>query len=123
MTKITRALIVRAPYAGMIVDGLKTWEMRSRHVSENLCRRIGIIESGSGTVIGEADLLVSVKLDFGYLKHCVHKHQVDDFKLLKKWNVAWILKNAVRYYKPVPYVHPRGAVVWVDLNKQDKVGL
>lgn len=29
---------------------------------------------------------------------------------------AWVLKNAQRLPKPVPYKHPSGAVIWVNLE-------
>lgn len=50
---ITRALIIKQPYIGQILDGLKTW----------------------------------------------------------------VLDNAKRYDTPIPYVHPKGAVIWVNLEK------
>lgn len=113
---IDRALIVRAPYAAMIVDGLKTWEMRGRDVSPKMCGRIGIIEAGSGTIIGEVDLVGSTgPISQQIIKALVHKHQIDDFNLLDKWNVAWELEKASRYAEPVPYVHPKGAVIWVKI--------
>ncbi len=48
-------LFVKASFAGWIVDGVKLIEYRTR---ETLIRgRIGIIESGTGTVIGDAELI------------------------------------------------------------------
>ena len=115
---IKRALIVRKPYAAMIVSGQKTWEMRSR--STNIRERIGIIEAGSGLIIGEVELVNCLACSLSYLKDKVHKHQVDDFGLLEKWSVAWVLEGAVRYQRPRAYCHPPGAVVWVRLGCKQK---
>ena len=86
-----RCLCVRPPYAGQIVDGKKLEEYRSQPT--RIRGKIGIIESGSGTIIGEAELY-----------DCTEK---DD------WDFIWHLRNAKRFKTPVPYVHPFGAVVWV----------
>tara|TARA_R110002096_G_scaffold92501_3_gene209109 strand:+ start:458 stop:682 length:225 start_codon:yes stop_codon:yes gene_type:complete len=42
-------------------------------------------------------------------------HQVKDLSLLKKWRYAWRLCNVKKYNKPIPYNHPKGAVIWVNL--------
>jgi len=38
---------------------------------------------------------------------------------------AWVLRRAKRLRKPVPYDHPRGAVIWVSLDAAvgRKIGL
>lgn len=112
-----RALIVRAPYAGYIVDGLKTMEMRSRHT--NIGGRIAIAEQGAGLLIGEANLVVSVEFKPENLKNTyrqsLHKIEKKDWNLLDKWHFAWFMASATRYDKPIPYNHPQGAVTWVRL--------
>lgn len=112
---IERAIVVKAPFAGMIVDGIKTLEMRSRenHISE----RIGVIEARSGLIIGSVDLCGSTFLNESDFDTMKNDHCVEDLTLLKKWNHGWILKNAVRFDKPIKYVHPRGAVTWVNIKK------
>lgn len=111
---INRALVVRKPYAGMIVDGEKVWEMRSRPT--NIRGRVGIIEARSGTIIGEVDLVDCwVNLSQQQLLENISKHKVFDSWLLTHWPIAWVFDNAERYDKPVPYVHPHGAVGWVRL--------
>ena len=90
-TPFFRCLCVRAPYAGQIVTGGKGEEYRTRQT--NIRGVIGIIESGTGTIIGEAELY-----------DCTERGDLD---------YVWHLRNARRYANPVPYVHPFGAVVWV----------
>lgn len=86
-----RCLCVKSPYAGRIVDGKKTEEYRT--TATRIRGKIGIIESGSGTIIGEAELY--------------------DCTRLSDWRYAWHIRNAKRYKTPRPYVHPFGAVIWV----------
>ena len=88
-------LFVKAPFAGWIVDGVKIIEYRTR---ETYIRgRIGIIESGTGTVIGDVELWHS----FYSGLHKMH---------------MWHLRNPRRYATPVPFEHKRGCVTWAILD-------
>src|SRR5665213_3012769 len=50
-----RALLIRPAPLGQILEGTKTWEIRG---SKTLVREtIGLIASGSGTVVGVCDLV------------------------------------------------------------------
>ena len=89
-----RCLCVKPPYARAIVTGAKVEEYRTRPT--RIRGRIGIIESGSGTIIGEADLY-----------DCTERGD---------WDYIWHLQNARLYETPIPYRHPFGAVVWVKLK-------
>jgi hypothetical protein len=53
---VERGLVIQQPWVGMIADGKKIWEMRTRRT--RLRGWIGLIEKGAGQVIGVA-----------YLKH------------------------------------------------------
>ena len=77
---VFRCLCVKSPYAGQIVDGTKTEEYRS--TATRIRGKIGIIESGTGTVIGEAELYDCTKLG--------------------EWEYVWHVRNARRYRKPPP---------------------
>ena len=88
-------LFVKAPFAGWIVDGVKLIEYRTR---ETLIRgRIGIIESGTRTVIGDVEL-----------KDCVWND------MQKMW--LWMLSRPRRYAKPAPFEHKHGCVTWALLD-------
>lgn len=109
-----RALIVRQPWIELILSGEKTWEMRSKPTSVR--GRIGLIEQGTGLIVGECNLdRVGESINNFNLGYGKHLHKVDDFELLEKWHVPWILSGAMRYEKPIHYQHPRGAVTWVRL--------
>lgn len=88
-------LFVKAPFAGWIVDNIKIIEYRTR---ETYIRgRIGIIESGTGTVIGDT-----------LLNDCVFDPELGLY--------TWALRNARRYTTPVPFEHKRGYVTWAILD-------
>ena len=113
--KKMKGLIIRDPHISEILDGRKTWEMRSQKTK--IRGRIGLIKGGSGCVYGEADLVdvldpLETDLD---IEKSWEKHRVDDFSLLKKWRYPWKLENVEIYEKPIPYNHPSGAVIWVNL--------
>lgn len=108
-----RGLIIRKPWIDLILDGLKTWEMRSTHTKHR--GPTYMIEAGSGLIQGVAMLGGSHAVPNEAFDYYFDKHRVDDLSLLEKWNIAWRFSGARRLQKPVPYQHPRGAVTWVKL--------
>lgn len=110
-----RALIIKKKWLDKIFHEGKTWEMRSRPT--NINGKIGLIESGSGLIMGEAILIgcssIPMKANLKYFD----KHKIEDIELLKKWKYPWILSDVKRYENPIPYKHPRGAMIWVKLIK------
>jgi hypothetical protein len=117
-----KGLVVRAPWAGLIVDGKKTWELRGSATAHR--GRTGIILSGAGTVVGEAELVdVIGPLSPGKLAETKAFHRVNDVlsSPVKYRSVyAWVFDEARRYDIPVPYNHPKGAVIWVKLKNADR---
>lgn len=111
-----RGLIIRQPWIGMILNGTKHWEMRSK---PTLVRgRIALIQAGTGLIVGEAYLSGS-PTDYTEtdIKNAHARHCVDDPELLQRWRYPWILHAIQKYDDPIPYSHPRGAVIWVDLDR------
>ena len=53
---VSRALVVDQPWVGLIADGAKVWEMRTRPTKVR--GWIGLIEKGTGTIIGVAYLKI-----------------------------------------------------------------
>ena len=108
-----RSLIVSKPYIDLILDNGKVWEMRSRKT--HIRGRIGLIEAGSGCVVGETYIYGCSNEPISGLEARAFKsaHQIEDYDLLKKWRYIWYLRNSYRYEEPVHYKHPKGAVVWV----------
>lgn len=112
-----RGLIVRQPWADMIVDGDKRWEMRA--TSTTIRGQIAIIAAGH--IIGEVELtdcLSSLRTKTEAINTRPF-HKVRDYDLLKKWKWPWVMERAVRYGEPIPVNVPRGAVIWVkDLRSR-----
>ena len=110
-----RALIIKKKYLDRILDNGKVWEMRSSKTK--ITGRIGLIESGSGLIVGEVDLIGcgNALNDECAALLTADSHQVDDISLIEKWKYPWLLENAKRYDKPIPYKHPKGAVIWVKI--------
>lgn len=112
---INRLLIIKQPWIDLILSGQKIWEMRSSPT--NIRERIGLVEQGTGLIIGEADIIGCIdNLTVPTLISSYDKHKITDEDVLKRWRYAWVLENVIRYEKPIPYEHPRGAVIWVRLN-------
>ena len=114
MANLERALIIRKPWIDLILSGQKSWEMRSRLT--NVRGKVGLIESGSGLVVGSVEIINSFTLNPDCFAETRLQHRVDDLDLLKKWGCVWSLIGAKRFKAPIPYNHPRGAVVWVNIE-------
>ncbi len=114
-----KGLIIDEPWISLIISGQKTWEMRSRNT---LVRgRIALIRKGSKTVIGTADLVRTLpKLSQSELKANVEKHRVPNSEISEvfKYHTAWVLERARSLRQPLPYRHPAGAVIWVNLDPE-----
>jgi hypothetical protein len=112
-------LLIRVPWIDKILDGSKTWEIRGSHTYKE--GRIALIESGTGTVVGVAELAdvlgpLSLKeLSANRRKAGINRDE-PLYRLPYKKSFAWILQNPKRLRRPVPYIHPPGAVIWVRLR-------
>jgi hypothetical protein len=114
---VTKGLIIREPWISMILEGWKTWEMRTKATS--IRGPIALIRGGSGTVVGVADLVDSLApLTESDMRSSELMHGIGVDKIPQVvgdgWVVPWVLQNAVAI-APVPYTHPSGAVTWVNL--------
>jgi hypothetical protein len=111
-----RALIIRKEWLDKIFNHGKTWEMRSRPT--NITGRIGLIEAGTGMIVGEAIIKGNgPEIKDMHVAGVTQKfHQVEDWDLLRKWRFPWLLENVKKYETPITYEHPAGAVTWVKLK-------
>jgi len=111
---ISRALIVKKEYLDLILEHGKVWEMRTSKTK--LRGRVGLIEAGSGLIVGEITIVDSLdKMTWLNLALNYHRHKVHTSLLLEKWEYPWVLEDPHRYEVPKPYTHPPGAVIWVRL--------
>ena len=113
---MAKGLIVRKPWVDLILDGSKTWEMRSTHTKHR--GPTYLIAGGTGLIVGACMLVGTHEVTKDMAINTIDQHRVDDLSLLEKWNVAWRLCSAKRFETPIPYQHPRGAVTWVNLPNE-----
>lgn len=114
-----KALVIDEPWISKILRGEKTWEMRSSRAQVR--GLIALVRKGSGSVVGVARIIDCVgPLDLAQLATNSAKHQVSMVEFesgrAAKWNIAWVLSDAQELARPIPYKHPNGAVVWVNLD-------
>jgi len=108
-----KGLIIKKKWLDKIFDEGKVWEMRSARTK--ITGNIGLIESGTGLIVGECELTGCSERPIPKHKDLIKYHKIEDMELLDKWKWAWFLYKAKRYDKPIPYKHPQGAVIWVNL--------
>ncbi len=116
-----RGLFVRQPYASLIVEGKKTWEIR-KHPTQ-VRGRVGIISGGN--VIGSVEI-VGTRGPFTPEQLTAHadKHHAST-EALKAYAqdkplYAWVLQRAVKYPQPVPLPGVKGQQLWAKLSARDE---
>jgi hypothetical protein len=116
---VARGPVIERPWVRLIADGKKTWEMRARPT--NVRGWIGLIEKGTGTVIGIAcltALLPPLQPDVHHLHF--KKHRVSAVagrkRYMGRYVIPWKLTKAFKLSRPAPYEHPAGAVIWVTFS-------
>lgn len=121
-----RALVIASPHIDRILNGDKTWEMRSRGC--NIRGTIGLIRKGSGQIVGTVEISgTQGPFNLDALLANQDKHRIESELLsnpaFAKWNIAWVLKNVRRLSTPVSYRHPNGAQSWVKLDDTVRLAL
>lgn len=114
----TRSLVVREPWASLIVSGRKTWEVR--RYPTRIRGRIGIV-SGRG-LIG-AVRLVEVLGPFSVAELLLHfeKHLAPE-EVLRAYAggrdlYAWVLAEPEEFPEPLAVERPRGPRTWVTQSQ------
>ncbi|MGM0751652.1 MAG: ASCH domain-containing protein [Bacillota bacterium] len=113
-----KGLIIKSPWIELILEGRKSWEIRGSNTK--MRGTIALIKSGSGMVFGEVNIndskeltLEDYQLSRGF--HCVESEASQE--LPYKRTYAWMLEKPKIYKKPIPYKHPMGAIIWVNLSE------
>ncbi|MDX1607600.1 MAG: ASCH domain-containing protein [Candidatus Spechtbacterales bacterium] len=120
------ALIIDEPWISKILSGQKNWEIRTQTTHKR--GEIGLIRKGSGLIVGSVEIVNVLELprNISVLHDTFQNHNCWAMDLInygdpEKPLYAWVLKDANRFEDPIPYDHPRGAVIWVkvpDWKKQ-----
>ncbi len=111
-----KGLIIRSPYIDDILSGVKKWELRGRRTKNY--GTIVLLKKGTKTALGTVDIVDVKEItldeynDWNYRKD---NGNLPVDKLPYKKTYAYVLENPRPFDKPKRYVHPRGAVIWVNL--------
>jgi len=132
MTEI-RVLAVRQPWASLIVEGLKTIEVRSKPT--NIRERVAIYASRNynredflklrenpnyimrswdfGKILGTVEIVASSGCN-DEVEYALNKreHSAPDEYFNEGKTYFWHLRRPVKFETPIPYKPPKGAVVW-----------
>lgn len=116
--KLSKGLIIADPWIGYILEGDKTWEMRSRRCSYR--GWFSLIRKGTGAVFGVARLVDSGHpLSRDEMISAIEKHRIPESEVLSGavdcWNIPWIISDVTKLDTPIPYRHKNGAVTWVEI--------
>lgn len=111
-----RALIIKPRFLDRILAGEKTWELRGSRT--RVRGMIGLIPSGSGKIVATAELVDCIgPLDRRTYDENRERHRsalsFDEQRYERVF--AWVLSGVRLLPEPVPYAHPRGAIVWVHV--------
>eukprot|EP00947_MAST-08B_sp_MAST-8B-sp1_P002693 g2693.t1 len=111
-------LKVRQPYADLLVDGKKTWEIRKKKVVAHVGKRVLIFPTGGDAVIiGHASLDECRVVTREELAANVDKHQIADWETSEYCRgevlYSWVFRDAQRFDKPLEAPGVKGAaVIW-----------
>jgi hypothetical protein len=116
---ITKGLVIDDPWITYILNGSKTWEMRSSATAQR--GWVGLIRKGTGEVQGIARVVgCGAALSEAAMLETIERHRIPERMIrsgaVSKWVVPWELANVIQLPQPVPYQHRNGAVTWVGLD-------
>lgn len=114
-----RGLVIRKPWIDRILNGEKTWELRSKPTQVR--GEIALIQGGSCLVVGTArEAEAKGPLSREQLQAAAKEGRIgsDEAEAMDYPNTyAWVLEDVKILPEPVPYQHPRGAIIWVRLDR------
>jgi len=114
---ILSAIPIKTPYIDQILDGKKTWEIRSKFTKK--IGPVALIRSGSKTIVATANISEVIKITGNLAEANAHLMGMSQWDALSCVGYyAWVLKDIVKLKEPVPYKHPFGAVTWVTLDEE-----
>ena len=118
------ALIVHAHWLKLILDGSKTWEIRSENKTKR--ERIALATTKPYVLLGDVEIVKSTNITFEEFQahvhlHCVPKTQHADVIGRYKNIYAWHLRFPRRYVTPIEYKYSPGQVKWIKLHEQQHI--
>ncbi|MNW46847.1 ASCH domain protein [compost metagenome] len=111
-----KGLIIKPYWADLILSGQKTWEIRGQNTNHR--GHTEIIYSGTGHIYGSAELVESFRISEAMFEASRDEHQIEPWKFdISRYKeiYAWAFENPSFHDEPIPYKHPQGVVIWVNL--------
>jgi hypothetical protein len=104
-----RTLLIKEPWASLVAEGLKTWELRRS--TTDVRGVVGLTPTGSGVIGGRAHLVeVHGPFTAGELREHRDKHLVNDESLeayaAGRPLFAWEFRDVQWFASPAEYQHP-----------------
>ena len=117
-----KGLVIRQPWINLILQGRKTWEMRSQPCHHR--GPVALIEKGTGTVVGLAKLIEALPAQSSdQLLANQSQHRIPPGEIAqvieKGWIHPWVLTDVQRLETPVAYKHTSGGS-WVNLSSKEE---
>lgn len=113
-------LIIKKKWLNKILSGKKTLEIRGNNTS-HIGEVIALIESGTSTIRGFCKIQETIPLDEKRWAEERANHCVDlsfsEIKERYRTPYGWHLCGVIPCSEPIKYQHPKGAVIWVNLDK------
>lgn len=111
-----KGLIIKDTWIEKILNGEKTWEIRGSNTK--IRGTIALIKSGTGMIFGTAVLNRSFAITPEAFAQGYKNHRIPEtVEMPYKQPHVWELSAVKRYESPIPYKHPQGAVIWVNLKE------
>lgn len=113
-----KGLVIKSPWIEKILAGEKVWEIRGSNTK--IRGTIALIKSGSGMIFGTVVLTDCFQVTQEAMYQGFKNHRISaDYDIPYKKCYAWELSSPVLYPEPIPYRHPQGAVIWVNLKEEE----
>lgn len=111
-------LIIKKEHLDKILrsEDPKTLELRGRRTKK--VGWIGLIQSGSGKITAIARLIGCKKIEYKDFKSMYDEHKYDDSLRPIKYKklYGWKFDEVRILNEPIPYKHPKGAIIWVKVS-------
>lgn len=109
------ALVLKEPWATLVVNGKKTIEIRTM-TTNKIGKEIYIAKAGTKTLIGKVTITDCRRLTPEEFQNLAPQHLALHYSFPPGKKIyGWYLKNAHRFPQPIPYKHPQGAQIWVKI--------
>jgi len=110
-------LIIKEPFISMILNGKKTWEIRTRKT--RIRGRILVVNKsyirGSVNLVDCIGPLTKEEIMRNVMRHRATMDFINKYAIGKQI-YAWVLQDPIKLEKPIKIKKPRGAQIWVKIN-------